>query len=132
VIDTVLERLGEVGLVDDRKFAEAFLRDRLRFRPRSRAVLASELRRRGVGAEEIEQAIEALDGELGDRADLELARALLARRGARLERLDPERRRQRAIALLRRNGFSWEVIHEALTAGPPTADTLTEQDWPSD
>ncbi|MGD8396663.1 MAG: regulatory protein RecX [Candidatus Eiseniibacteriota bacterium] len=126
-VDTVLARLGEVGLVDDRHYAEAFLHDRLRFRPRSRAVLAVELRRRGVEPEDIEQALEALDAELGVHGDLELARALLARRGARLARLDPERRRQRAIDLLRRNGFAWDVIHEALAA-----DTLNEADRPHD
>jgi regulatory protein len=113
VIDSVLDRLSEVGLVDDRAYAEAFLRDRLRFRPRSRRMLRVELLQRGVGEADIEAAFESLADELDE---VRLAGDLLARRAARWSRLEPAERRRRAEGLLQRNGFSWDVIRAALAA----------------
>lgn len=47
-IDRTLEWLEERGYVDDGAFADAFVRDRLRLRPRGRMGLLAELRRKGV------------------------------------------------------------------------------------
>lgn len=113
IIEQVLDRLAEVGLVNDQAYAEAFLRDRRRFRPRSGRMLRTELRQRGVGDEEIEAAMAALAEDLDERG---LAAELLARRAGRWRREDPDARRRRAEALLRRNGFAWEVIREVLAA----------------
>jgi regulatory protein len=68
VIDRVLEHLERVGLVDDRAFAESYVRDRVRLKPRGRRALRAELAKKGV-REEADRAIEAVfeDQEVDDR-----------------------------------------------------------------
>ena len=51
----VLERLG---LLDDRDFALRWVRDRMRFRPTGRRLLELELRRRGVGEDLLQEALQ--------------------------------------------------------------------------
>lgn len=50
-IQEVLDHLEGIGLIDDQAFAEAFVRDRVRLRPRGRRALRAELAKRGVRAE---------------------------------------------------------------------------------
>lgn len=69
VIDRVLDHLEGVGLVDDRAFAEAYVRDRVRLRPRGRRALRAELAKKGVRGE-ADPAIDAVfeEEEVDDRA----------------------------------------------------------------
>jgi len=69
VIHRVLDHLEEVGLVDDRAFAESYVRDRVKLKPRGRRALRAELAKKGV-RDEAESAIEAVfeEEEVDDRA----------------------------------------------------------------
>lgn len=111
VIEQVLSRLTELGLVNDGLYAEGFIRRRLRLRPRSPALLRLELRARGVPETAIETALEAFAGQLDEVA---LARDVLRRQAYRWAKLDPEVARRRAIGALRRLGFSSPAIIEAV------------------
>jgi regulatory protein len=111
VIETVLDRLSAVGLVDDRVYAEGFVRRRLRLRPCGRLRLTAELRARGIPEPIAAAAIREATGA-GD--ELELARAALAARAGRWARLDPEVARRRAAAALKRLGFPVAVITAVL------------------
>lgn len=68
VIHEVLDHLEGIGLIDDRAFAEAFVRDRVRMRPRGSRALKAELAKRGV-RDDAEPAIEAVfeEAEVDDR-----------------------------------------------------------------
>ena len=68
VIHRVLDHLEEIGLVDDRAFAEAYVRDRVKLKPRGRRALRAELAKKGV-RDEADPAIEAVfeDAEVDDR-----------------------------------------------------------------
>lgn len=102
VILSVLERLTELGLVNDARFAEAWIENRTEFRPRGRRVLKSELRLRGVDEELIEQSLEALDEEaLAYQAGLKYVR--------KLEHQDWQKFRQKMLGFLARRGFSYDV-----------------------
>lgn len=120
VVGQTLEWLEERGFVDDRAFAESFVRDRLRLRPRGRARLVQELRRKGVdpgvaarAADEV-MAIEEMDEPGLAR---EAARAWARRNGALLDRAhrseDRQRARRRLYGHLARRGFR----HDAIGAG---------------
>lgn len=102
------------GWVDDRRFAQMFLRDRRRLRPASSAAVLRELRRHGVTDEVARVALAALDPPWDER---EVAAAAVARRW---ERWPVEGRRQKAAGFLRRRGFAggivWSVLDE-LEAG---------------
>lgn len=131
-------RLQELRLLDDRAFAEAYVRRRRD--ERGRLALGAELRRKGVEEALIEGVLAGGDDDpgLGDAQQLEAASALLARHAWRFAgrpageppedggtaeaagdagreaRLDLRRRRARAAAFLARRGFAPDVVSEAL------------------
>ena len=112
LVEGAVVRLVELGFLDDAAFARAWVESRDRARPRGERALRVELRQKGVGREETDEALgERRDeadsaGEGGASADEAAAERLLARRASQLGRVpDPRVRRQRAYALLARNGF---------------------------
>jgi regulatory protein len=112
-----LDRLTELGYLDDRKVARDFVASRLRRGPVGRRRLVAELARRGVASAVIEEAIdEALAGtdESGTGRDADLAGAReAARRWAARSRSGGED--PRALARhLDRLGFSRHAILEVL------------------
>ena len=125
LVDGALERLTELGYVDDAAFARAWVESRDRARPRGARALRDELRRMGVPAADAEAALAAREARAsgadpddprlvpgaGERAASEAsddaaAARLLARKGAGLLReADLRKRRAKAYALLARGGF---------------------------
>jgi regulatory protein len=116
LVDGAIERLLELGMLDDRAFAEAWITSRDRARPRGERVLRQELHQKGIDRAVIDELLEerrtGAEGEVTE-PDLEAARRLLERSARSLARVaDPRQRRARAYALLARNGFDPEVCRE--------------------
>lgn len=111
--EAALRRCEELGYVDDRAFALAFARDRLRLRPRGRARLLSELRARGVDGADAESAVAEALNESG-ASEREILLRLAARRAGRLAALDRETARRRLAAYLLRRGFGGEEVRAAV------------------
>jgi len=110
-IEYALRRLREERLLDDRRFAEEFVRARLSLRPRAAAVLMRELRQRGIAGPLAKSVAE----ELAPRdSDAELARELIRRKQTAYKNLDPEKRHRRLSSLLARRGFSYDTIRSVL------------------
>lgn len=116
LIEGAIARLTELGMLDDASFARAWIESRDRARPRGERALSDELRIRGVDREVIvaalgdrrDASLEAGDDDDDQRpsADEAAAARLLERNARMLARVaDPRARRQRAYALLARNGF---------------------------
>jgi regulatory protein len=115
VAAAVLDRLAEVGLVDDLEYASAYLRQRLEGRSASWRKLEQDLRKRGVDGEVIAQARQSVLAELGGTGvEVQAARRVLAQVARRYAGLDPRVRRQRLVALLARRGFDYSTIAEAM------------------
>jgi regulatory protein len=108
VIAAVLDRFEAEGLVDDRAFAEAFGRERLRNRPVGPRWLAGRLRQEGVDGAIVRPVVDALFAEF-DEADL-------AVRALERKRLDwrEESGRRKAARFLDSRGFSTPAAVEAL------------------
>jgi regulatory protein len=114
LVDGCLTRLTELGILDDQAFARAWVESRDRARPRGERALRAELARKGIDRE-LGAAILAERAEASPEADAEAARRVLERHAAALARvIDPRKRRQRAYALLARNGFDPEIASAAL------------------
>jgi regulatory protein len=107
IIEEVLGGLAREGLVDDLAFAQYWVENRERFRPRSRAMLRYELRRKGLDEEVISEALAAVDEE-------ESARRAAHRRAPRYIRLDEKSFRQKMNQFLRRRGFTYHLIREVV------------------
>ena len=99
---SVVDRLRDEGLVDDRAFAEAWIENRMAFRPRGTFALRSELRAKGVSRDIIDSTLEGFDEE----GAAEAAAAIGARK---FSHLSPEVFRQRLGAYLSRRGFSYSI-----------------------
>jgi len=137
-VEWCLRVLEEQGLIDDHTFAAAFVRSRIRLRPRGRFRLTQELRQKGVSAEVAEQAIEqAFSSEETSEQDLACAaaRGWLDRQGPTLvESLagtdrskERDRARRRLHAFLSRRGFSSDVIRMGLEEAETGAREAVER-----
>jgi len=118
LVEEVVTRLVEVGYLDDDAFARSWVESRDRARPRGEFALRRELGQKGVGRSVIDEVlVERTDSAPDEDADRGAALALLARRRAALEREpDLRKRRERAYALLARNGFDPETCRAASAA----------------
>ena len=112
--DDVLGRFADVGLIDDAAFARAWVESRHHGRGLSGRALTTELRRRGVADEEIQDAV----AELGPDAEVAAARSLVERKLASTRGHPPEVRTRRLAGMLARKGYpaglAFRVIREAL------------------
>ncbi|SFO44195.1 regulatory protein [Geodermatophilus obscurus] len=97
----VLDRFGEVGLIDDAAFARAWVTSRQAGRGLARRALRAELRAKGVDGEEAEQALAGVDDD-DERA---AARRLVERRLPSLRRVDRTTATRRLIGMLARKGY---------------------------
>ena len=106
-MNDALDRLHRAGLLDDVAFAQYWVENRQRFRPRSRAALRYELRTKGIASEIVSSVLEEVDEE-------ETAYSLACRRVQR-ESTPLSRESQRKLSqYLARHGFSFAVINSVL------------------
>lgn len=109
-IERVMERLRELGYVNDADFAAAVVRARTEGRARGRRLVAEELEFKGVSAEVAEA---TLDGLYAD--ELEVARPLAERQARKLHGRAFGEFRQRLGAFLVRRGFEHATAESLVT-----------------
>lgn len=120
-IETTLDRLVEVGLVDDVEYARAFIAGRWARRAAGWRKIEQDLRGRGVSGETIAAAKERFEAEQGGAADESgAARRVVEQAARKYAALDPRTRRQRLTALLLRRGFSYDTIEQVLRGAGPS------------
>jgi len=107
VIDDVLSRLKQNGLLNDLNFGSAWVADRMNLKPRSRSVLASELYQKGLDSETIKSTLAEVSKE--DYRDMIIKLIAKKRRETRYQ--DDAK----LMAFLGRQGYSYEDIRGALT-----------------
>jgi regulatory protein len=130
VAQKVLDRFTEVGLINDRAFADEWVRSRHAQRGLSRRALAHELRNKGVADDLVAEAVENVDDDDERRA----AEELVARRLPALRRFDSDVQMRRLVGMLARKGYpgglAMNVVRTALSAPDPESDhgwhSLTE------
>ena len=108
VIEETLARLRQDGLANDGQFAQAWVENRSTFRPRSRRMLAMELRQKGLNDEAVSSALEDVDDE-------PLAYEAAKKRAPRLKALEWADFRKKLSEFLARRGFSYSVIAPVVT-----------------
>lgn len=108
VIEQTLERLRQDGLANDNQFARAWVENRSAFRPRSRRMMAMELRQKGLTDEAVFSAIESVDDEA-------LAYEAAQKKVARYKGLEWNDFRKKLSDFLARRGFSYSVVAPVVT-----------------
>ena len=116
-------------MLDDEAFARSWVESRDRARPRGERAIREELRLKGVDRATVDSVLDERREARPDDApppDRAAAERLLAKHERSLARVaDPRQRRQRAYALLARNGFDPETCRDvaaSLTAADASSD----------
>ncbi|BAW08400.1 recombinase RecX [Nocardia seriolae] len=103
VAGRVLDRLTEVGLIDDAAFAQQWVRSRHTYAGKGKKVLAEELRRKGIAPEHAEPALESVTAEDETARAADLVRRKLPSLPSDLDR---DKATRRLVAMLARRGYN--------------------------
>jgi regulatory protein len=128
IVEEILDRYDEVGMIDDAAFARAWVTSRHHGKGLARRALAGELRRKGVGSEEVGAAL----GELDSGTEEATARSLVERRLRVESRTALEAVFRRLTGMLARKGYpaglAIRVVKEALAERAESAEFAAEID----
>lgn len=116
----VVERLTEVGLLDDERYAARMAQSLSRSKQYPKRRVAQELRRRGVDGETADLATEEIACE-----DFQQALALIEKKY--YNKMNDRDARERVKAALARRGFSFTAIRQAFAEYDETAQTHFEE-----
>ncbi len=118
VAAAVLDRMTEVGLIDDEAYAEMLVRSKQAGPGLARRALARELRSKGIDDHTAQGVLGAVDGE----EERDRAWCLVTKRLRAMHGLEPTVQTRRLAAMLARKGYSTEValtvIREAMVDAP--------------
>ncbi len=108
-IDLALERLTEFGYLNDERFAELWIENRLAHRPRGKRMLEQELRQKGIDREIVQETVSVM--AIDDRtAALDLAR----KRFKSVQNLPLDEQKKKLTGILARRGFDYGTIRATL------------------
>jgi regulatory protein len=106
LIDEAMQDLVADGTLNDERFIREFVSDYTKLNPRGNRYISNELKKKGITADAIAQA-------LNERDEKSLAKELLGTKLAGLDRNDPKDRAKIVRRLMSR-GFTPSVIYEIL------------------
>jgi regulatory protein len=107
IISYVIQRLEELGYVNDLEFARFWVRERDTFRPRGPQALRAELRNKRVPNEMIDEAVSEIDM-------LDAARRAAQKKVSSLRGKDRQTFRRRLGGYLSRRGFSYDTVNTVI------------------
>ena len=110
-IEQTIDRLTTLGYLDERNFAAAFARDRIRLRPCGVRRMKADLLSRGVSSCDADDGIESAMMEQ-DVNEHELLQQVASARASKLDDLDKGVARRRLFGYLSRRGFSSENVRK--------------------
>ena len=110
-IEQTIDRLTTLGYLDDRSFAAAFARDRIRLRPCGVRRMKADLLSRGVSSCDADEGFERAMMEQ-DVIGHELLQQVASARASKLDDLDKGVARRRLFGYLSRRGFSSENVRK--------------------
>ncbi len=127
VAERVLNRLHEVGLIDDSAVAELWVRSRHNYQGLARKALSIELRRKGVADDVVAEAVSAVDSD----AEESRARELVRKRLRGTVPADELTVIRRLVGMLARKGYSeglaYRVVKSELRDFGTETDLLDTQ-----
>ena len=110
LVDQMIERFIEVGLIDDFALAKILTESAFSRKAKAKSVIARELRAKYLPQDAIDAALAEIDSD----SELEAAKTLAESRYRQLLKLDPEVRTRRLSSFLMRKGYSSSVVWAAV------------------
>lgn len=118
VIAQAVERLEQMGVLDDAAFAQFWVRARTSSKPMGKNALRYELRQKGIADDIIDAVLESVD-------NADEAYKAAAARARKMRGVSRQAFRAKLAGLLQRRGFDYGAINDALTR---LMDELDESD----
>jgi regulatory protein len=107
VVAKVIGKMSELGLIDDSRFADAFIASKIAGKPIGKRELERGLREKGISKEAAQAAVLQVSD---DDTQLELAIQAAKTKMRSLRKFEPRKRQEKLVAFLARRGFDWDVI----------------------
>ena len=128
-VDSVIEHLEGLGLINDKTFAEAFVHDAIMKKPSGSNILRQRLRLKGINRAVID---DVLHERLSRETEVTLARKaaskqLIRLRGGRKE-LERQQQQKRMADFLMRRGFAWDTVSTVLKELFPHSKNVSSND----
>nr|WP_324191570.1 recombination regulator RecX [Nocardia cyriacigeorgica] len=127
VSEQALDRLAEVGLIDDAAFAQQWVRSRHTYSGKGRQALAQELRRKGVSQDDAAPALAAVTTDDEHERATELVRRKLRTMPANLDR---DKAIRRLVGMLARRGYNSATAYAVVKAELDTAGSDFDPEAP--
>ena len=121
-VDACIERLKELGLLDDRRYAQRFVETRLATKPVSRRHLREQLIAHGLSDADVRDALELA----GDDTEAENALSVARKFARQFSDLPPEKRRERLFGRLQARGYSYDVSRRAVETALQEEESWSE------
>lgn len=112
LIEELIERYKDVGLVDDVAYAKALVNTRRNLKKLAKPMIKRELLEAGIAEEDFTEVLEGISRE----SELELATELALKKLRTCQNLEYEAQVRRTSGYLARRGFSSGLISEAIRA----------------
>lgn len=113
IIERIIATLTEQKFLNDREFARLWVRQRIFLKPKSKRIIALELRQKGIDKEVIEEVL--LDpGEDQEVNDLSQAKKLVSSKIHKYKGFQRQEVYQKLGGFLARRGFSWDTIRQSI------------------
>lgn len=108
-VEGVMERLEELGYLDDEQFVKDYVSHCVRVRPRGRVLMARELKFKGLSKELIEKGLDEVEFD-----ESEMAFDVLERRIKRWSKFSEYEQKAKAYQFLYSKGFNRDAIYKAI------------------
>ncbi len=109
IIPDLFNKLKRLKLLDDKKFAEWWVEQRMNFRPKSKRIMNYELKSKGINKNIIEDVLSEAKIDEG-----KIAKEMLTKKMYKWEKLPRFEARKKMGEFLARKGFSWSAIKDTI------------------
>ncbi|MGM7703328.1 recombination regulator RecX [Pseudalkalibacillus sp. Hm43] len=109
-IQAVIERLKELGYLDDLEFAKMFIRSKITTTKKGPKALKQDLKQKGVSDPIIEDAMNIYPKE----EQIEEATLLVEKKAKQYKKLSENALKQKVAQVLQQKGYSWNVTEQAI------------------
>ncbi len=127
-VERVVDQLRSAGMLDDRRFALAFVHDARMRRPTGERLLRQQLLLKGIARPLIDEVLADESAGTEERgAALQAARAMLKKYRTSRKGSNAATQRSRLAQFLARRGFGWNVITPVLRSLFPAIEQIAEE-----
>lgn len=108
--ERIVKKLQEEKFLDDRRYAKLFVRDKFRLNGWGKIKISYMLRRKGIGSESIQEALDQID----DKSYYQICADLIKEKSATLKEKNMYSRKAKLFRFASGRGFESDLIHRIL------------------